>query len=289
MRIGVVYPQTEMPTDPGTVKQFVQGVEALGYKHILAFDHVLGADPVVHQDWTWGYNVDTTFHEPLVLFGFLAGITTLELVTGVIIAPQRQTALMAKQAAEVDILSNGRLRLGLGVGWNSVEYEALGQDFATRGSREEEQIDLLRRLWTERTVTHTGRFDRVTGAGIAPLPVQRPIPIWMGGQSAAALRRIGRMADGWFPLMSPGVELDKARALIGKAAGEMGRDLASFGVEGRINWGGGDTQRLVDRVQRWMDVGATHVAINTMGRELSDVGSHLEVLTCAAGALELHR
>jgi probable F420-dependent oxidoreductase len=181
MQIGVVYPQTELAPHPAAVRAYARGVEELGFGHILAFDHVLGADPVSYPGWEGPYDIDTTFHEPFVLFGFLAAVTQLELVTGVIIAPQRQTALIAKQAAEVDILAEGRFRLGIGVGWNRVEYQSLGQDFTRRGRRQEEQIGLLRRLWTERTVDHEGEFDHVMGAGIAPPPVQRPIPIWMGG------------------------------------------------------------------------------------------------------------
>src|ERR1700691_3634865 len=169
MQIGVVFPQTELGGDVGAVRAYAQGVEQLGYAHLLAYDHVVGADPEIHKGWAGPYNIDTTFHEPFVLYGFMAAITSLELVTGIIIAPQRQTALLAKQAAEVDILTEGRFRLGIGVGWNSVEYEALGQNFKTRGRRQEEQIGLLRRLWTERSVSHEGEFDRVTGAGLAPL------------------------------------------------------------------------------------------------------------------------
>jgi probable F420-dependent oxidoreductase len=199
MQIGVIYPQTELPTDPDTVRAYVRRVEELGYRHLEIYDHVLGADPAVHAGWKGPYDVDTTFHEPLVFYGFLAAITQLELVTGIVVAPQRQTALLAKQAAEVDVLSGGRFRLGIGIGWNPVEYEALGQDFSTRGKREEEQIGLLRRLWTERSVTHDGKFDRITGAGLAPLPIQRPIPIWLGGMSPVAYERMGRLADGWFP------------------------------------------------------------------------------------------
>jgi probable F420-dependent oxidoreductase len=164
MQIGVIYPQTELPTDADTVRAYVQQVEQLGYRHVTIYDHVLGADPAVHAGWTGPYDVDTTFHEPLVFCGFLAAITQLELVTGIVVAPQRQTALLAKQAAEVDVLSEGRFRLGIGVGWNPVEYEALGQAFSTRGEREEEQIGLLRRLWTERSVTHEGKFDSSTAS-----------------------------------------------------------------------------------------------------------------------------
>ena len=183
MRIGVVLPQTEIGPAVGAVRAYAQGVEDLGFQYVLAYDHVVGADPEVHQPWDGPYDVDTQFHEPFVLFGFLAGCTSLDLMTGITILPQRQTALVAKQAAEVDLLTRGGFRLGVGIGWNPVEYEALGQDFTTRGRRIEEQVGLLRRYWTERSVTASGEFDRVTGAGIAPLPIQRPIPIWFGGRS----------------------------------------------------------------------------------------------------------
>jgi probable F420-dependent oxidoreductase len=289
MHIGVVYPQTELPTDPGTVKTYLGTVEQLGFAHILAYDHVLGADPAVHADWRGPYDVDTTFHEPLVFYGYLAALTTMELVTGIIIAPQRQTALLAKQAAEVDILTEGRFRLGLGVGWNAVEYDALGQDFTTRGQREEEQIGLLRRLWTERAVTHEGRFDHVIGAGLAPLPVQRPIPVWLGGQSPAAYRRIGRLADGWFPQVFPGPKLDEARAIVVDAAASAGRDPSVLSMEGRISHGPGGIDDLVKHAERWSDAGASHLSINTMGSGLSGVDAHLDVLRRAAEALSVPR
>jgi probable F420-dependent oxidoreductase len=282
VRIGVVYPQSELPTDAGVVRAYAARVEELGYGHILAFDHVVGADPGVHIGWRGPYDINATFHEPLVLFGFLAGITRLELVTGIIIAPQRQTVLLAKQAAEVDILCDGRLRLGLGIGWNAVEYEALGQDFKTRGRRQEEQIALLRRLWTERSVTHDGRFDRVTGAGIWPLPVQRPVPIWLGGSSVPAYRRAGRLADGWFPQLPPGPGLDDAVAVVRAAAAGAGRDPARVGMEGRVPFDGRDTDALARTVQQWRKAGATHVCINTMGSGLSGVDAHLGALAAAA-------
>jgi probable F420-dependent oxidoreductase len=285
MRIGVIYPQTELATDPHTVRAYVRRVEELGYRHVEIYDHVLGADPAVHSGWTGPYDVDTTFHEPLVFFGFLAAITQLELVTGIVIAPQRQTALLAKQTAEVDILSEGRLRLGIGAGWNRVEYEALGQGFSTRGKRMEEQIGLLRRLWTERSVTHEGTFDTIVGAGLAPLPVQRPIPIWIGGLSPAAFRRIGRVADGRFPRVDPGPELDKARAIIATAAAEAGRDPARIGMDGRVKRGSGGTGDLVGDAQRWRDAGATHLSVDTMGFGLSGLDAHLDALARAGEAL----
>jgi probable F420-dependent oxidoreductase len=287
MRIGVVFPQTEIGADVGAVRAYARRVEELGYEHILAYDHVLGADPAVYSGWAGPYDVSTTFHEPLVLFGYLAAITSLELVTGIIILPQRQTALVAKQAAEVDLLSDGRLRFGIGIGWNRVEYEALGKDFTNRGVRSEEQVALLRRLWTEPTVNFDGAHERVTGAGIAPLPKQRPIPIWFGAASAPAYRRAGRLGDGWFPQLPPDQRLAEAKAIVDAGAVEAGRDPASIGMEGRVTWSEGGVDRLVDHIGRWRTVGATHVSINTMRAGFGTVDDHLAALAAAATALEL--
>jgi probable F420-dependent oxidoreductase len=229
--------------------------------------------------------VDTTFHEPFVLYGYLAALTSLELVTGIIILPQRQTALVAKQAAEVDLLTGGRFRLGVGLGWNQVEYEALGKEFSDRGRRMAEQVELLRLLWTQRSVTFSGAAETVTGAGLAPLPVQRPIPVWFGAQSRPAYARVGRLADGWFPQMPPDSRLEEAREAIAHAAAEAGRDPASIGMEGRVRWGG--TDQLVDHVARWRAAGASHVSISTMGAGLGAVDGHLAALTSAASALGL--
>ncbi len=287
MQIGVVLPQTEIGGDVGAVRAYAEGVEGLGYAHLLAYDHVLGADPAIHKDWAGPYEIDTTFHEPLVLFGYLAAVTTLELVTGIIILPQRQTALVAKQAAEVDLLSRGRFRLGVGLGWNAVEYEALGRDFSDRGRRMGEQVALLRRLWTERSVTHDGPSEHVTGAGLAPPPIQRPIPVWFGGQSPAAYRRMGRLADGWFPQVNPGPPLDEARAILDEAARDAGRDPAGIGMEGRISWGDGDVARVADHAGRWRAAGATHLSVNTMRSGLGSVDAHLEALATVADALDV--
>jgi len=285
VRVGVVFPQTELGGDPGAVRAYGQRVEELGFTHLLAYDHVVGADPEVHAGWNGPYDIRTTFHEPLVMFGFLAAITkSLELVTGVVILPQRQTALVAKQAAEVDLLSGGRLRLGIGIGWNAVEYEALGQDFGTRGKRSAEQIELLRRLWTEQSVTFSGTFDTVTGAGLSPMPVQRPIPIWIGAASAAGYRRAGRLADGWFPMMSPGPQLDEALAEIERGATAAGRDPASIGMEGRVRWTG-DLDAVVGKIAAWSQAGASHLSVDTMGAGLAHVDDHLEVLARVAESL----
>ncbi|MDT5302584.1 MAG: hypothetical protein QOG79_5826 [Mycobacterium sp.] len=285
MQVGVVFPQTELGGDVGAVRAYAERVEHLGYRHVLAFDHVVGADPKVHAGWNGPYDVHTTFHEPMVLFGFLAGVTrSLEFVTGVIILPQRQTVLVAKQAAEVDLLSSGRFRLGVGIGWNTVEYEALGEDFTNRGRRSEEQIELMRRLWTEQSVTFDGKFHHVTGAGLAPLPVQRPIPVWIGAGSTRGYERAGRIADGWFPMVAPGPELDAARSVVDQAAVDAGRDPKTIGMEAWVKWQG-SADGVVEKVAKWAKVGASHISINTMGAGLKTVDDHLAALTAVAEAL----
>jgi len=282
MRIGVVFPQTELGGDPGAVRAYGERVEELGFTHVLAYDHVVGADPAVHQGWSGPYDIDTTFREPLVMFGYLAAVTTtLELVTGVIILPQRQTVLVAKQAAEVDLLSGGRLRFGIGLGWNAVEYEALGEQFTNRGKRSEEQLELLRLLWTQRSVTFEGRYHQVTGAGIAPLPVQRPIPLWIGAAAPRGYARAGRLADGWFPMMQPGPALDEAKAVVDAAARDAGRDPSQIGMEGRVSWQR-DDDRVAAEIGGWADRGATHLSVNTMGAGPRTVDDHLSVLESVA-------
>jgi probable F420-dependent oxidoreductase len=287
MQIGVVFPQTEIPSDPAAIRTYATGVEAMGYAHLLAYDHVLGADPEVHTGWNGPYDIDTTFHEPFVLFGHLAAVTTLELVTGIIILPQRETALVAKQAAEVDLLTGGRFRLGVGIGWNRVEYEALGKDFSTRGVRSGRQVELMRRLWTERTVDHEADGEKLVGAGLAPLPVQRPIPVWFGAASPPAYRRAGRLGDGWFPQVPPGHGLEEARAIVEGAAEEAGRDPATLGMEGRVSWGPDGLEQALDHVGRWRDAGATHLSVNTMRAGLAGVDDHLAVLAEVAKAVGL--
>jgi probable F420-dependent oxidoreductase len=284
MRIGVVFPQTEIGADAGAVRAYAEHVEGLGYAHLLAYDHVVGADPAIHVGWNGPYDLHTTFHEPLVTFGYLAAVTTsLELVTGIVILPQRQTVLVAKQAAEVDLLSGGRLRLGVGLGWNAVEYEALGEDFSNRGKRSQEQVELMRRLWTERSVTYHGDYHRVTGAGLAPLPIQQPIPVWFGAASPRACRRAGRLGDGWFPMVGPGPKLERAQREVAHAATQAGRDPARIAMEGQVPWNG-NPDDLVGGIRAWADAGATHVSVNTMNAGLASVDDHLAALTAAAEA-----
>lgn len=281
MNIGVVFPQTEIGHDAGGVRAYAEAVEALGYSHVLAYDHVLGADTAVHTGWRGPYDLQSSFHEPFVLFGFLAGFTSLEVVTGILIGPQRQTALIAKQAAAVDVFTGGKLRLGLGIGWNEVEYEALGKDFGNRGRRLAEQIPLLRRLFTEESVTFEGTYEQVVGAGLCPLPVQRPIPIWVGASSEPALRRAGRLADGWFPQAVPNHGLEEAIDTVRAGAEEAGRDPAILGMEGRLNAATGKDE-LARHVALWKAAGATHLSVNTMGAGLRGADEHIAALTAAA-------
>ncbi len=287
MRIGAVFPQTEIGADVGALRAWGTGVEELGFDHVLAYDHVLGADPMVHAPWKGHYDVDDTFHEPLVLFGFLAAIARIELATCVLVLPQRQTALVAKQAAEVDLLAEGCFRLGVGIGWNAVEYDALGKSFQDRGRRLDEQIALLRSLWSERSIVFDGVHEQVRGAGIVPLPVQRPIPVWLGGRSSAAYARIGRLADGWFPQLQPGPALDDAVRAIERAAAEAGRDARDILMEGRLTWDDSGPAGVVRQVDEWAAAGASHASVNTMGAGLGGVDGHLAALEHAARALGL--
>ena len=276
MRYGVIFPQTEIGPDPGAVRAFAQAAEDLGYDHLVVYDHVLGADTTNRPDWTGPYTSKSLFHEPFVLFGYLAAITQrLELVTGILILGQRQTALVAKQAAEVDVLSGGRLRLGIGIGWNEMEYEALGENFHNRGKRSEEQVEVLRALWSQEVVTYEGRWHHIPAAGINPLPVQRPIPLWFGGgRTEAVVRRIARLADGWFPQRQPDQQGQEALDQLRQFAREAGRDPASIGIETRVRASDG-IEAALGHVKEWQRMGATHLAINTMGAGFRSVEEHI--------------
>jgi len=280
MKVGVVFPQTEIGPDPGAVRAFAEAAEGLGYEHILAFDHVLGADVRQRPSWRGAYNHAHLFHEPFVLFGHLAAVTrSIGFVTGVLVLPQRQAALVAKQAAEVDVLSGGRLRLGVGVGWNDVEYEALGQNFHDRGARSEEQIALMRELWTREVVTFKGRWHTVSAAGINPLPVQRPIPVWIGAHADAALRRAARIADG-LVLSSNDPPDERRLALLERVrryAHEAGRDPASLGLDARANLRDG-LDRALAEAERWRELGATHLSVNTMNAGLRTPDDHMAAI-----------
>ena len=277
MRLGVVFPQTEIATDPIAVRDYAQAAESLGYDHLLAFDHVLGANADSRPGWSGAYRHTDTFLEPFVLFGHLAAVTErLELVTGVIILPQRQTTLVAKQTATLDVLSGGRLRLGIGVGWNAVEYEALGEDFHDRGRRSEEQIEVLRALWTQELVTYEGRWHKITDAGLNPLPVQRPIPVGFGGRAEPLLRRVARIGDGWFPLFRADADgLATVERMRGYAR-DAGRNPDDIGIESWVSIGDRQPEDWLADAEAWKSAGATHISVNTMRAGLSFPDGHID-------------
>lgn len=276
MQIGVIFPQTEISADPIVIRDYAQATEALGYQHLVAFDHVLGGDPTKHSGLRYTYS--HTFHEPFILFGYLAALTRLELASAVIILPQRQTALVAKQATEVDILTGGNLRLGIGVGWNSVEYEALGMDFHARGSIVEEQIEVLRLLWSQELITYHGKYHTINDAGLNPLPVRRSIPIWTGGRADVLLRRTARLADGWFPQGKPDDQMRETLERLRGYIKEAGRDPSSVGIEARVNASDGRPDEWLRQTKAWQALGATHIAINTMNAGFTSPDQHIEAI-----------
>ncbi|HZS75919.1 MAG TPA: LLM class F420-dependent oxidoreductase [Ktedonobacteraceae bacterium] len=277
MQIGVTFPQTEIGADPAAIRDYAQAAEGLGYSHLVAFDHVLGADPSNRPGWR-GYSQKDLFHEPFVLFGYLAALTRLELVPAVIILPQRQTALVAKQAAEVDVLTGGKFRLGVGIGWNPVEYEALGMDFRTRGRVIDEQIEVMRLLWSKEVVSYTGKYHTITEAGLNPLPVRRSIPVWLGGSVDAALRRVARIGDGWFPQGRPDEQMRETLERLRGYIREAGRDPASVGIEARMSASSGNLDEWGRQTNAWRELGATHISINTMNAGYKSLDEHIEAI-----------
>ena len=278
MRLGAIFPQTEIGSDPAAVRDYAQAVEEMGYQHILAYDHVLGANTASRPGWSGPYTSETAFHEIFVLFGYLAAITQrVELVTGVVILPQRQTALVAKQAAAVDVLSGGRLRLGVGVGWNEVEYQALNEDFHDRGARIEEQITLLRALWGQTAITFHGRWHTVEDAGINPLPA-RQIPIWIGGSADVTLRRVARIGDGWLPQMPPNTLARDMMAKLHEYIREAGRPESAVSIEARLTLSRTPEADWRQYAADWQALGATHLGVNTMGMGYSSLDQHLDAL-----------
>ena len=294
MQIGVIFPQLDIGADPGPVREYAQGVEGLGFTHITVFDQVVGLDRSRFERWPYVHDHEDLFHEVFVLFGFLAGLTSrIGLATGVLVLPQRQTALVAKQAAEVDVLSGGRLRLGIGVGIKPEEFEALEIAYPRRGRRCEEQMALLRALWTNELVDFEGEWHRVRHGGINPLPVQRPIPIWIGGHSAPVLDRIARSACGWMPNFEPDEEGAAIVARLPARARAHGRDPAEIGFEATVNVLGRTPEQWREDALAWRALGATHLSANTMqeewdeaagmwskaeGARIERADAHLEVL-----------
>jgi len=279
MRIGVVFPQTEFGNDPAAIQDYAQTAEGLGYTHLLAYDHVLGANPDRPGGFNGPYTFRTPFHEVFVLLSYLAGVTTrLELVTGVVILPQRQTVLVAKQAAALDVLSGGRLRLGVGLGWNEVEYIGLNENFHNRGKRIEEQVRVMRLLWAEPLVDYQGQWHVIPDAGINPLPVRRSIPVWFGGHAEPMLRRAARLADGWMPNYP---RLEQAQAsldLLRDCLEAEGRPKEAFGLEPRLSYGQGDMQTWKEITREWQAAGATHLTFNTMGSGFTTPQEHVRAI-----------
>lgn len=284
MKYGVVYPQTELGGNPDAVRQIGLATEQLGFDYLLAYDHVVGA---IHEDREpklWGpYTEHDPFHDPFVMFAYLAGMTErIEFASGVIILPQRQTVLVAKQAADLDLLSGERFRLGVGVGWNYVEYDALGQDFSTRGRRADEQIEYLRKLWSEELVDWTGEFDAIDRATLIPKP-KRQVPIWIGGFSPAAFRRGAELGDGFIYAGDEARVFDAKEQVMALAAAN-GRDMTDYGHE----WVGlraGDPQNAADAAERWRDAGGTHFASVSMGQGLDSIEAHLDYFSNIAERL----
>ena len=287
MKVGAIFPQTECGTDVKAIGEFARVVEAMGFDHLFVADHVLGADPKFHSHPSLAnYSHEAVVHEALTLMAYLAAVTSrLTLATGILILPQRQTVLVAKQAAQIDVLSGGRLRLGIGVGWNAVEYEALNETFENRGRRSAEQIEVLRALWTQQVVDFHGKFHRISHAGLNPMPIQRPIPIWFGVGSRdravppeAALRRIARLADGWSPNLTPDIQGQAIVARVHGYAREAGRDPAKLPLEGRIRLAGQGPDGWEKQVNAWKALGATSVIAEPRGAGLSFPDGHLDVL-----------
>ncbi len=281
MRIGVAFPTTEIGTDPAVIRDFAQAVEDLGFDHITAIDHVLQAETAEADDWRSYYTRDNTFHEPFILFGFLAAVTrTLELSTAILILPQRPAILVAKQAAELDVLSAGRLRLGVGIGWNALEFDALGQSFRNRARRIEEQVALMRALWTNEIITFNGEWHAVENAGLNPLPVQQPIPVWFGAFEPPAIQRAGRLGDGWFlnPRIAPSDDAETQIAIFRNAAEESGRDPSELGIDATLHIGDRAPEDWAQQVTDWQAHGVTHVTLRTMYAGLATPDDHIDVL-----------
>jgi probable F420-dependent oxidoreductase len=279
MQVGVVFPQTEIGNDPAAIRDFAQTAESLGFTHILAYDHVLGANPNRPGGWSGPYTYQTPFHEVFVLFSYFAGITQrIGLVTGIIILPQRQTALVAKQAASLDVLSGGRLRLGVGLGWNEVEFSALNENFHNRGKRIEEQVEVMKRLWAEELVDFKGKYHTIPDAGINPLPPRRSIPIWYGGHHEAVMQRIARQGNGWMPNYAEPADARPSLDLLQKLFGEAGRAWGDLGIEARISYARGDASSWQRLMSGWKTQGATHISFNTMGSGLDTAQEHIRAI-----------
>ena len=295
MEIGVIFPQTEIEPDAAAIRDFAQAAQEMGYSYLFVADHVLGADASAYDHPLFGmYNHESVVHESLTTMGYLAAVAPgMGLMTGILILPQRQTALAAKQAAEIDILCGGRLRLGIGVGWNFVEYEALGMNFNDRGARSVEQIEVMRQLWTNESVDFHGQWHDITHAGINPLPVQRPIPVWLGVGSPAApippdvaLRRVARIADGWCPNFGPDEAGYALQAQVHGYMAEYGREPSELGLDGRLKTAGASPEDWVEEVAAWREMGASYLSIENRRAGLKTTDEHIEMMRRFKDAVE---
>ena len=278
MKLTAFYASNELGSDPGVLRDWAQAAEAAGYDRIAMGEHVLGADPDRPGGWTGPYTHEHEWPDPFPTFGYLAAMTErVEMMTGVLILPQRQTVLVAKQAAELDVLSGGRFILGVGTGWNAVEYEALGEDFHNRGRRMEEQIALLRSLWRETVISFEGRWHHVTKAGIRPRPFGGTLPIWMGGRHERVLDRVGKMGDGWFSLQQTPEEVQAGIDRIRSVAESAGRDPSTIGLQASITVGA-DVENQLAEAAKLEAVGATHVALFTSNLGLTSPQEHIDVI-----------
>ena len=281
MQVGISIHTTEIGNDPVAIRDFVQAAEDMGYEHLTLIDHVIQSGQPVADDWRSFYTRDNAFHEPLIFYAYVAALTkSIELATAILILPQRQTALVAKQCAELDLLSGGRLRLGVGIGWNEMEFDVLHENFRNRARRAVEQIDVMRRLWTNELVDFEGEFHRITDAGINPLPVQRPIPVWIGAFVEPAIKRAGRIADGWFanPRVPPGPEAEQHFEFFRSAARDAGRDPNTLAIDATVLAGEKGSQAWAAEAEQWEAMGATHLTFRTMAAGMSSNNQHIDAL-----------
>lgn len=282
MKVGAVFPHTEIGIDPSIIRDYCQAVEGLGCSHLVAYDETLLTDPDEVPgipDFMLDFTLRKTFHEPLVLFGFIAAVTTtLELVTSVLVVTARQTGIVAKQAAEIDVLSGGRLRLGLGLGWNERAYRALGEQFETRGRRIEEQIEVLRALWTQKAVNFRGEWHEIASLGLNPSPLQRPIPIWLGGQANKVVDRVARVADGWMPDAPPDSDMEEKLVTLRDRIRKAGRNPADVGLEGRVSIANKSKEEQSREIEAWRRLGASHVSVDTMAAGLGTITNHIKAI-----------
>ncbi|MBN1562767.1 MAG: LLM class F420-dependent oxidoreductase [Anaerolineae bacterium] len=279
MKVGVIFPQLEIGTDPVVIRDYAQTIEGMGYDFLLAYEHTLGADPDAYPSQGFVYTYESMFHEPFVLFAYLAAVTqSLEFATGILILPQRNAPLVAKQAASLDVLAQGRLRLGIGVGWNRAEMENLGYDFSTRGKRVDEQLEVMRALWTKPLVNFEGEYHTLREVGINPLPVQRPIPLWFGGGAEPVLRRMVKYGAGWMVNTADPEAFKSSWDQLRGYLAEADRNPDSFGLDVRISVARQPVATWEKVIEQWREIGATHIGINTMGAGFTSIDEHINVI-----------